>query len=218
MPVTNAATEEERDAAFTAALAAALRSDPDAMMVGEIRTKSAADLTFRGALSGHNVWTTLHANSAIAILTRLLDIGVEDFKLKDASLMKGLISQRLFKKLCPKCKQPLKNHPENSAYKRVEKILGVEALDKVFIKGEGCDVCKGKGTIGRVGVFEIILPDATLLDLALSRNTDDAIAYWKESLSGKSLRESAIEKMLIGIISVEELERWCGFLDEKEMY
>ena len=83
MPVTNANTEEEKDEQFTKALSAALRSDPDVMMVGEIRTLSAAQLTFKGALSGHGMWTTLHANSAPAILTRFRDMGVETFKLLD---------------------------------------------------------------------------------------------------------------------------------------
>ena len=97
--------EETKDREFTKALSAALRSDPDALMIGEIRTLSAADLAFRGALSGHNVWTTLHANSAPAILMRLKDIGVEDFKLQDPSIMKGLMAQRLFRKLCPHCRK-----------------------------------------------------------------------------------------------------------------
>ncbi|MBR2033739.1 MAG: Flp pilus assembly complex ATPase component TadA, partial [Alphaproteobacteria bacterium] len=101
MPVTNANTEEEKDEQFTKALSAALRSDPDVMMVGEVRSLSAVQLTFKGALSGHGVWTTLHANSAPAILMRLRDMGVETFKLLDPELVKGLISQRLFRKLCP---------------------------------------------------------------------------------------------------------------------
>ncbi len=218
MPVTNTATEEEKDAAFTSALAAALRSDPDAMMVGEIRTKSAADLTFRGALSGHNVWTTLHANSAIAILTRLLDMGVEDFKLGDASLMKGLVSQRLFKRLCPNCKKSLRGATDNPAYRRALKTIGQQKADMAYTKGPGCDVCKGKGVTGRIGVFEIILPDAKLLGLALERKTDEAIEYWKKELGGVSLREYAIEKMLKGLVSIDDVERWCGFLDEKELF
>ena len=82
MPVVNAMNEEQRDEKYTEALAAALRSDPDTLMVGEIRTLAAAQLTVRGALSGHNVWTTLHANSAMAALTRLLDMGVEKFQVE----------------------------------------------------------------------------------------------------------------------------------------
>ena len=84
MPVVNAMNEEQRDEKYTEALAAALRSDPDTLMVGEIRTLAAAQLTVRGALSGHNVWTTLHANSAMAALTRLLDMGIEPYVAGDA--------------------------------------------------------------------------------------------------------------------------------------
>ena len=94
MPVTNAGVEEAKDREFTKALSAALRSDPDSLMIGEIRTLSAADLAFRGALSGHNVWSTLHANTASAVLLRLKDIGVEDFKLQDPSMSaRNLIKQ-----------------------------------------------------------------------------------------------------------------------------
>ena len=92
LPVTNATTEEEKEEAFNLALAAALRSDPDAMMVGEIRTLSSAELTFKAALSGHNVWSTLHANSARAIGYILLDIGIDAFMLKDSEIIRGLLS------------------------------------------------------------------------------------------------------------------------------
>ena len=97
MPVVNATNEEQREEKYVEALAAALRSDPDTLMVGEIRTLAAAELTVRGALSGHNVWTTLHANSAMAALTRLLDLGVESFKLKEETLMRGLVSRTIGK-------------------------------------------------------------------------------------------------------------------------
>ena len=82
---------EEKDEEFNKALSAALRSDPDVMMVGEIRSLSAAGLVFKGALSGHSVWTTLHANSAPASVTRLRDMGVQPYMLSDPEIMKGLI-------------------------------------------------------------------------------------------------------------------------------
>lgn len=218
MPVTNANTEEEKDQAFTSALAAALRSDPDAMMVGEIRTLSAAQLTFKGALSGHNVWTTLHANTAPAILTRLQDMGVEEFKLRDASLIKGLISQRLFKKLCPKCRRKLSENPSHPAYARVVEAYGEAATGQTYMKGDGCKACDGKAVVGRVGAFEVILPDTEFLSLMLEGKTKDAIAYWINHLGGRTLREAAVEKMFQGIIGVNEVERWCGFLNESEVY
>ncbi|MBR4475157.1 MAG: Flp pilus assembly complex ATPase component TadA [Alphaproteobacteria bacterium] len=218
MPVTNAMNEEQRDEAYTEALAAALRSDPDTLMVGEIRTLAAAQLTLRGALSGHNVWTTLHANSAMAALTRLLDMGIESFKLKEETLMRGLISMRLFKKVCPHCHEPLINHPENPAYKRVLDAFGEIGLKQVYIRGPGCDLCKGTGTLGRIKAGEVIITNSEFLSLALSGKTDEAVKYWLEEMDGRTLKEAASELMLLGVISVDELERWVGLLDRPGVY
>ena len=218
MPVTNAMNEEQRDDAYTEALAAALRSDPDTLMVGEIRTLAAAQLTVRGALSGHNVWTTLHANSAMAALTRLLDMGIESFKLKEETLMRGLTSMRLFKKVCPHCHERLIDHPENPAYKRVRDAFGEIGLKQVFIRGAGCDLCKGTGTLGRIKAGEIIVTNSEFLSLALAGKTDDAVRYWLEEMDGRTLKEAACELMLTGIIGVDELERWVGLLDRPGVY
>ncbi len=218
MPVTNTQTEEEKDQAFTAALSAALRSDPDALMVGEIRSLPAAQLTFKGALSGHNVWTTLHANTAPAVLMRLQDIGVEEFKLRDASLIKGLISQRLFKKLCSKCKKKLSENPKHPSHQRAEEAFGKDVLGQISIKGDGCKACGGKAISGRIGAFEIIMPNTKFLKLMLAGNTKEAVSYWIENLKGRTLRESAIEKMFKGEIGIGEIERWCGAINEPEIY
>lgn len=218
LPVTNATTEEEKEEAFNLALAAALRSDPDAMMVGEIRTLSSAELTFKAALSGHNVWSTLHANSAPAIVNRLLDMGIDAFKLKDSELIRGLLSQRLFKKLCPKCKEPIKNHPDLPSYERLEKSFGKYGIEQTFIKGKGCPFCGGKGIIGRIVAAEVILPDSTFLSKLTEGKKEEAVHYWTNELSGRTLKEDAIEKMLRGIISIDEVERWCGMIDTDAVY
>ncbi len=218
MPVVNTTTEEQRDEKYTEALAAALRSDPDTLMVGEIRTLAAAQLTIRGALSGHNVWTTLHANSAIAALTRLLDLGIEGFKLKEETMMRGLVSMRLFKKLCPYCRERLADHPENPAYQRVLDAFGEIGLRQVYIRGAGCTECNGTGTLGRIKAGEIIITNSEFLGLALSGNTDGAVRYWLEEMDGRTLKESAMELMLRGIIGVDELERWVGLLDRPGVY
>lgn len=218
MPVVNTTNEEQREERYTEALAAALRSDPDTLMVGEIRTLAAAQLTVRGALSGHNVWTTLHANSAMAALTRLLDLGIEAFKLKEETLMRGLISMRLFKKLCPYCRERLIDHPENPAYQRVLDAFGEIGLRQVYIRGAGCEECKGTGTIGRIKAGEIIITNSEFLQRALSGDTNGAVRYWLEEMDGRTLKESAMSLMLQGIIGVDELERWVGLLDRPEVY
>ena len=218
MPVVNAINEEQREEKFTEALAAALRSDPDTLMVGEIRTLSAAQLTVKGALSGHSVWTTLHANSAMGALTRLLDMGVEAFKLKDETMMRGLVSMRLFKKLCPYCRERLSDHHDHNAYNRVKDAFGDIGLNQVYIRGSGCEHCNGSGTIGRIKAGEIILTNSEFLSLALSGDTEGALKYWLEKMNGRTLKEAAIELMLRGIIGVDELERWVGLLDRPWVY
>ncbi|MBR5567053.1 MAG: Flp pilus assembly complex ATPase component TadA, partial [Alphaproteobacteria bacterium] len=218
MPVVNTTDEEQRDKKYVEALAAALRSDPDTLMVGEIRTLAAAELTVRGALSGHNVWTTLHANSAMAALTRLLDLGIEPFKLKEETLMRGLVSMRLFKKVCPYCREPLENHPERDAYKRVMETYGEIGVRQAYVRGSGCEHCKGTGTIGRIKAGEIIITNSEFLRLALSGNTDGAMRYWLEEMDGRTLKEAASSLMLQGIVSVDELERWVGYVNEPGAY
>ncbi len=218
MPVVNTTNEEQRDEKYIEALAAALRSDPDTLVVGEIRTLAAAQLTVRGALSGHNVWTTLHANSAMAALTRLLDLGIEPFKLKEETLMRGLVSMRLFKKLCPHCRELLSEHPERGAYRRVIDAYGDVGLRQVYQRGAGCPHCHGTGNVGRVKAGEIIITNSEFLRLALAGSTDAAVRYWMEEMDGRTLKEAAVSLMLQGIISIDEVERWVGQLDQPGVY
>ena len=218
MPVTNANTEEEKEAEFTKALNAALRSDPDVMMVGEIRSLSAAELTFKGALSGHGVWSTLHANSAPAIITRLRDMGIQSYMLGDPELIKGLISQRLFRKLCPYCRKSIKERMNDPSFERLKTALGDFGIENTFVRGEGCKYCGYKGFSGRMSVPEIILPDAMFLQLMISGDTKRAIDYWNSELDGRPLRDAALERMLKGYIDLDEVERWCGLLDQRPVY
>ncbi len=218
MPVTNANTEEEKDEQFTKALSAALRSDPDVMMVGEIRTLSAAQLTFKGALSGHGMWTTLHANSAPAIIPRLRDMGVESFKLSDPELVKGLIGQRLFRKLCPHCRISVKDQLNLPSVQRLKTALGDFGIENTYIRGPGCKYCDGSGIKGRMSIQEIILPDATFLELIIKGETRKAIDYWTSDLGGRTMKDAAIERMVKGYIDLDEVERWCGLMDQRPTY
>lgn len=218
MPVTNANTEEEKAEQFGLALNAALRSDPDVLMVGETRSLSAANLVFKGALSGHLVWTTLHANSAPAIVTRLRDMGVQSYMLGDPELLKGLVSQRLFQRLCPYCHTPAKEHLDDPAVKRLRIALGDFGLENTFLKGPGCKFCNGRGIKGRLGIQEMILPDATFLQLMIGGETRKAIDYWTSDLNGRPMKDVALERMLKGLVGLDEVERWCGLLDQRPVY
>ena len=218
MPVTNANTEEEKAEQFTKALSAALRSDPDVIMVGEVRALAAAQLTFQGALSGHGMWTTLHANSAPAILMRLRDMGVEPFKLTDPELVKGLVSQRLFRRLCPHCRQSVKEKLNEPSVQRLKVALGDFGIENTYVRGPGCKYCDNRGIKGRMCVPEIILPDGTFLDLMIKGETRKAIDYWTSDLNGRTLKDAATERMLKGYIDLDEVERWCGLLDQRPAY
>ncbi|MBR1949065.1 MAG: Flp pilus assembly complex ATPase component TadA [Alphaproteobacteria bacterium] len=218
MPVTNANTEEEKAEQFTKALSAALRSDPDVIMVGEIRALASAQLTFQGALSGHGMWSTLHANSAPAILNRFRDMGVETFKLLDPELIKGLVSQRLFRKLCPHCRVSVKERQNDPSFNRLRIALGDFGVENTYIRGPGCQACNGSGVKGRMCVPEIVLPDASFLEMMVKGETKRAIDYWTADLGGRTLKEAAMERMLKGFIDLDEVERWCGLLDQRPVY
>jgi len=218
MPVTNANTEEEKNEQFTKALSAALRSDPDVILVGETRSLSTAELTFKGALSGHGVWTTLHANSAPAIVTRLRDMGIQPYLLNDPELVKGLVSQRLFRKLCPVCRQPIKTKEGTPAFERLRNALGDYGIENVYVSGPGCKACGYKGFKGRMAVDEIIMPDSHFLRLMIDNETAQAIDYWVSELNGRPLKDAAIERMIKGNIDLDEVERWCGLIDQRPVY
>ena len=217
MPVTNANTEEKNEQ-FTKALSAALRSDPDVILVGETRSLSTAELTFKGALSGHGVWTTLHANSAPAIVTRLRDMGIQPYLLNDPELVKGLVSQRLFRKLCPNCRQSIKTKEGTPEFERLRNALGDYGIENVYVSGPGCKACGYKGFKGRMAVDEIILPDSRFLRLMIDNETAKAIDYWVSELNGRPLKDAAIERMIKGQIDMDEVERWCGLIDQRPVY
>ena len=214
MPVTNASVEEAKDREFTKALSAALRSDPDSLMIGEIRTLSAADLAFRGALSGHNVWSTLHANTAAAVLLRLRDIGVENFKLEDPSIMRGMLAQRLFRRLCPHCRIQARTQLDNPAVQRLREAYGDVGVERAYLRGPGCEECDFHGVSGRTAIAEFILPDATFLDLMLKGESQKAMNYWISDLNGRTLRENAVERLFNGILDIDEVERWTGLINQ----
>jgi type II secretory ATPase GspE/PulE/Tfp pilus assembly ATPase PilB-like protein len=218
MPVTNANTEEEKNEQFTKALSAALRSDPDVILVGETRSLSTAELTFKGALSGHGVWTTLHANSAPAIVTRLRDMGIQPYLLNDPELVKGLVSQRLFRKLCPVCRRSIKEKEGTPEFERLRNALGEYGIENVYTSGPGCKTCGYKGFKGRMAVDEIIMPDSHFLRMMIDNETAHAIDYWVSELNGRPLKDAAIERMIKGQIDMDEVERWCGLIDQRPVY
>src|SRR3989338_44846 len=143
---------------FAAALRAILRQNPDIVMVGEIRGSETADITIKASLTGQMVFSTLHTNDAAGALTRLVDMGVEPFLVASSLVM--VCAQRLCRRICPKCKEPVKI-PEKAI-----KDLGIkaDAATKLF-HGKGCDSCRNTGYQGRMGALEIMVIDDEIREM-----------------------------------------------------
>lgn len=212
--VTNAGTEDERSRLFSAAIANAMRLDPDTIMIGEIRDRASAQNALRASMTGHQVWTTVHANSALAIVDRLVDLGLPIGLVADPGVVTGLISQRLVKVLCPHCKKNLFQHRhevQESLLLRVKQALGVN-MGNACIAGDGCELCRYKGTIGRTVVAEIILPDAQFAEYIRAGDKVKAYQYWRKEMGGKTILEHALEKVADGIVDPRMAEKVVGRL------
>ncbi|WP_175794923.1 GspE/PulE family protein [Burkholderia ambifaria] len=210
-PVVNAPTEEARSLAFAAAIANAMRLDPDTIMIGEVRDRASAQSALRAAMTGHQVWTTVHANGALAIVDRLVDLGLPIAMVTDESLVTGLISQRLAKLLCPHCSRPLAEvmaQLDMGLVARVKRAVGAR-FDAVRVAGPGCPHCKN-GTVGRTVVAEVVRTDATFCELLRAGRKPDAQAYWLSELAGQTVAQHALEKVAAGLIDPRMAERVVG--------
>ncbi len=210
-PVVNAPTEEARSLAFAGAIANAMRLDPDTIMIGEVRDRASAQSALRASMTGHQVWTTVHANSAMAIVDRLVDLGLPLAMVADESVITGLISQRLVKLLCPHCKQRLAGSPQydDALAARVRRAVGA-SFERVFVQGPGCEHCSGRGTIGRTVVAEVIRPDARFFGHLREGDKQAALAYWLDELGGRTTTEHTIEKVAAGLVDPRAAERIVG--------
>lgn len=195
------------------AIANAMRLDPDILMCGEVRDSYSATATFRAAMTGHGVWTTLHANDALAILTRLRDIGVSSSLLEDASLITGLINQVLVKKLCSHCKQPYRPQAESLPAALQQRLQEYCEVDQVFVRGSGCRHCNQSGIAGRTVVAEVIEPDGNLLELFLRQGKQEARRYWIRQRQGCTKNRNLITLINHGLIDPRDGEQDVCMLD-----
>ena len=219
MPVVNASSSKDRSEAFTKAIAASLRSNPDRIMIGEVRDSASAKLAFEAAMTGHQVWTTLHSNDAITIPFRMRDLDVEEYKLGDPSLLTGLISQRLVRVLCPECYVPV--NEKDLSFGLIARLetaeINIEKLRKRNSKG--CSVCgTGNGYKGRTVCGEVILPDANFMEFVRKDDKQSAEQYWLSRLNGRNMMEHAAQRILNGEIDIHDAERVVGpiILPERE--
>lgn len=215
-PVTNAASEDERARLFSLAIANAMRLDPDTIMIGEIRDRPSAQSALRAAMTGHQVWSTVHANSAIGIIDRLEDLGLPLRMVADPSIITALISQRLVKLLCPHCKEPLtasldRHRRSPALIARLRTVLG-DTIENACIAGPGCPHCCGRGTIGRTVLAEVITPDERFFAFVRATDKAAAIRYWLTDLGGITMSEHAVEKVREGLVDPMMAEQAVGWL------
>ncbi|MCX8037413.1 MAG: GspE/PulE family protein [Candidatus Sumerlaeia bacterium] len=185
---------------FASGLRAALRQDPDIIMVGEIRDHDTARIAIRAALTGHMVFSTLHTNYAVGAVTALHHMGIQPYL--TASAMAGAVAQRLVKKICPECRQPIR------ITKSLIKDLGLdENTKRKMYRGKGCSNCLNTGYSGRVGVFEIFRVNDPIRYLIMDLAPEARLMEAAREDGFVSLRDHALEKVFEGITSPDEVLR-----------
>jgi len=180
---------------FAAGIRAILRQDPDVIMIGEMRDKETASMAVESALTGHLVFSTLHTNDSSGAFPRLLEMGLEPFLV--ATAVKGILAQRLVRRICSTCKEPMEVSPE------LRESLGL-SKDAIFYKGKGCPKCDNSGYKGRLGVFEFLVPNEPIRQLIIKRASGDEIKREAMRAGMTTLRMDGMEKALQGLTTLEQ--------------
>ncbi|MGL5830285.1 MAG: ATPase, T2SS/T4P/T4SS family, partial [Angustibacter sp.] len=179
-----------------------LRQDPDIVLLGEVRDGETAEMALKASLTGHLVLTTLHTNSAVAALTRLVDMGVEPFLV--ASSLTAAVAQRLVRKPCESCAEGY--IPDEGTLA----LLGLtinDILDSTPLRGVGCTECANSGYRGRTAVYEVLEVDSTMRAVLMNSATESAVGAQARSVGMMTLRGAALEKVRRGETTFEEAVR-----------
>jgi type IV pilus assembly protein PilB len=186
---------------FAAALRAFLRQDPNIVMVGEIRDLETGSIAIKAALTGHLVLSTLHTNDAPSSVNRMIDMGIEPFLVSSSVIM--IIAQRLVRKLCEKCKQPVKLHEETL------RELGIqESPDELTLfEARGCIDCNDTGYKGRLGLYEVMPISGSIKEMVIDRKSVTDLKHQAVAEGMLTLRTDGLEKFKRGITSLEEILR-----------
>jgi len=187
---------------FASVLRSFLRQDPDIILVGETRDHETAEIAIQSALTGHLVFTTLHTNDAPGAITRLVDMGVEPYLVSSSAI--GVVAQRLMRRICPTCKEVYK--PEHDLLKGLG-LDGQEYADAKYCRGRGCEDCKFLGYRGRTAIYEIMKMTEEVRELTVQRVPASQIKRVALQQGMKTLRMNALEKVLQGTSTLEELVR-----------
>src|SRR3989339_531998 len=201
---------------FASGLRTILRQDPNVIMVGEIRDSETAELAVHAALTGHLMFSTLHTNTAIGGIPRLIDMGIEPFLL--ASSLRIVVAQRLVRKICDKCKEE-KKVPE-SVRKAIEKGIadvcedelkkyGVDRKEEIkFYHGKGCDACNGTGLRGRLAIYEAVPVNENIKNIIIEkRGNEEMIDKERIDLGVLTIKQDGILKIIKGLTTIEEIDR-----------
>jgi type II secretory ATPase GspE/PulE/Tfp pilus assembly ATPase PilB-like protein len=185
---------------FANGIRSIMRQDPDIILVGEIRDHETAEMAFRAAMTGHQVFTTLHTNSALGAFPRLLDIGIQP-DIMSGNII-GVIAQRLVRVLCSFCKEAYLPSPEES------KLLGSRAEAAVNLyRPVGCKQCANKGFKGRMSIMEILVMDSDLDELVARRATTRELRTLALSKGFRPLAEAGAARVLDGSTTIGEVSR-----------
>jgi type II secretory ATPase GspE/PulE/Tfp pilus assembly ATPase PilB-like protein len=185
---------------FAAALRAMLRQAPNIIMIGEIRDAETANIAINASLTGHLVFSTLHTNDAPSAVARLADIGVKPFLI--ASAVRGILAQRLVRKLCPICKAPAELTEKEM---RALSLDSSRVTEATIFGPTGCEKCRGNGFRGRMGIFEIFLIDDEVRQMVNGNLTTTQLRRRARELGMRTLREDGIRKVLAGLTSGAEV-------------
>ncbi len=204
MGVTQMQVKPAIDLTFARGLRHIVRQDPDVVLVGEIRDRETAEIAVHAALTGHLVFSTLHTNDAAGAVTRLLEMGIEDFLLASAVL--GIMAQRLVRLICPECKAPVSAAAVQEDIRSDRHGLPAWQPEQLF-EGKGCDVCAHTGYQGRAGIYELLLVDEAIRHLILQRAEAAAIRQMAISRGMQTMAEDGWSKVAQGLTTIQEVLR-----------
>jgi type II secretory ATPase GspE/PulE/Tfp pilus assembly ATPase PilB-like protein len=188
---------------FAAGLRAVLRHDPNVILIGEIRDTETADIAIKSSLTGHLVFSTLHTNDSAGAMARLTDMGIEPYLV--ASSVQGVIAQRLVRRVCQHCVEPMELPAE--ILREVETLFPEQGGQFHFVRGRGCPDCKFTGYKGRLAIFEILMMDQALRPLVVKNVPSDEIRRLAVARGMETLRHNAWQVAMEGITTVEEVLR-----------
>lgn len=190
-----------------------VRLDPDILMYGELRDLESAQGAYSGGMTGHQVWSTLHTNNAVASIQRLLDMGVPDYLVTDPALTTGIINQSLLPVLCPDCRIPLTQNLGAVSKGLVTRLTRLQIIEEVNLCGPGCSHCKNLGVIDRTVVAEVLLTDLQFMNEFVKGGASAARRHWVNEMGGITKIAHAITKIRSGLIDPRHAESIVGPLD-----